>query len=35
MKVNNGLKMLLENCNDWEYRKLVSFILKCESLYDR
>ena len=33
MKVNSGLKTLLEMCNDWEYRKLVSFIPEHESVW--
>ena len=32
MKVNSDLKMHLESCNDWEYRKSVNFTPESENV---
>ena len=33
MKVNIDLKMHLESCYDWEYRKLLNFIPECGNVW--
>ena len=33
MKGNSDLKTHEENCNDWEYRKLVNFIPEHENVW--